>query len=110
MRLKFESPSNISLPELERVQGTTLTVPNMAPSLIELLNSSISNGEPLPDNGLNVYDDSDEAGLTRLLSRQRTVAEVVAFGETQATNGERSEPNEAPTEPEATTSEPALSE
>lgn len=102
----FDSPA----PQLESFTSSTLTTPNLAPSLIELLNASVCNNEPLPDNGLNIYDDSDEAGLARLASSKMSVHEVFEAAEA----GDEHEPlhssGEEPTSAEKTTSENEPSE
>lgn len=47
------------------IQGTSLTIPGLAPDMQSLLAAALS-GEPLPRSGVPMYDESEEAGEARV--------------------------------------------
>lgn len=99
----FVKPNKISVPSGYVVEGTTMTIPNLAPSLLELIAASATDG--LPMVGQPLFDESESAGEARLQAKQCDLASVFDFGMNDPANEEgpsiapRSEPeNETPTE------------
>lgn len=79
----YEAPSPVI------VSGESLTVPNLAPELVTLLESAVF-GDKLPDNGMNNYDDSEELGFERT-SRPHTFDGVLNMPEVNLTDKVSSE-------------------
>lgn len=78
---KFLPPFSIDKPKGYHVEGSTLTIPNLAPSLIEIIASSSSDG--LPYSSIPQFDDDESSGLARVKSRT-TLNEVFDFGNEQS--------------------------
>ncbi|CAJ0592173.1 unnamed protein product [Cylicocyclus nassatus] len=68
MKYKLNSKSETNF-GAHVVEGTTLTIPGLAPSLIELLEANLA-GEGLPMVGKPLFDDSEEAGSARLAAKE----------------------------------------
>lgn len=49
----------------EEIKGTTLTLQNQCKSLIELIESSIVNNEPLPLSSRPLFDVDEKSGIAR---------------------------------------------
>lgn len=64
------------IPKPYHVGGSTMTVPDLAPSLRAIISASSVAGEPLPLAGKPEYDESDEAGMARLDLRSRDLSEI----------------------------------
>lgn len=69
----------------ENIKGSSMTIPNLAPSLVELIEASISNGEPMPLCGQPLYDDDEDTGFARLQSSQASLSELHDFAEDDST-------------------------
>lgn len=76
MYLKFlKSP----IPEPYTVEGTTMTVPNLAPDLITIIEASI-NGQSMPLTSPPLYDDTPESGTARTMVSNATLGEIIEHG------------------------------
>lgn len=76
MYLKFiKSP----IPEPFTVEGTTMTVPNLAPDLITIIEASI-NGQSMPLTSQPLYDDTPETGIARTMVSNATLGEIIEHG------------------------------
>lgn len=64
---KFLRPSEYPVPSGYEVSGTTMTLPNLAPSLAEIIAMNLK-GQPLPMVGKPLFDDSEAAGEARVKS------------------------------------------
>lgn len=93
--LKSNRHCNISTPSAQLVEGSTLTIPNLAPTILELLQSSL-NGDALPLTSSPLYDEDDNSGIARVnsfhdISDLKDFAESERFSETS--NLENAVPN-----------------
>lgn len=72
---KYSNPRNC---EGYKVEGSTMTLPNLAPSLIEIINASIS-GDGLPYTSTPMYDDSEESGIARIMANHTPLCDKYDF-------------------------------
>lgn len=77
----YVKPAKISKPSGYCVPGTTMTIPNLAPSLLEIIAASSTDGLPLV--GKLCFDETDDAGLARTQARQSVISDIHDFGEAQ---------------------------
>lgn len=68
------------------IVGSSMTIPNLAPTLVELIEASISNGEPLPVCGSPLYDEDDASGIARVQANAATFAEQYDLANEAAAN------------------------
>lgn len=62
-----------------KVKGSSLTIPNLAPSLIELLANNAT-GDKLPIVGSQLFDDDESKGSIRVNMNQQTMDNIFNFG------------------------------
>lgn len=54
------------IPSIRKIEGSSLTIPGMAPDLIDILKAAID-GEPLPTyGGVPLFDNTEDIGLARV--------------------------------------------
>lgn len=76
--MKYLTPAKITKPKGYVVEGSTMTIPNLAPSLIEIIACSSTDGFPLV--GTPMYDESESAGLARIEARRKVLSDIQDFG------------------------------
>lgn len=84
MKQEFYSFSNPRKCHGYKVEGSTLTIPNLAPTLIEIINSSIS-GDGVPLTSHPLYDDSEDSGFARCMANSTPLSEKFHFAYEEAT-------------------------
>lgn len=78
MKLKCCSQFNRPGVKGEVIEGTTLTVEGLAPSLIEIIQSSVA-GDAIPRVGVEMYDDSETHGVIRN-NAPNVLSEIYDYG------------------------------
>lgn len=89
--LKSKRQSNIDCPKPYNVCGTTLTIPYLAPSILELIEASL-NGDGLPLTSQPMFDESDEHGIARVMSRS-DLSDLKSFADSQSVEDLKSSPD-----------------
>lgn len=95
------------VPAGQHVEGSTMTIPNLAPSLISLLESNI-NGQGMPLTSQPQYDESEASGFARLEAGGATVGEILDNGAAIAAEieGLKAKPRASKAEPSKPENEP----
>lgn len=89
---KYFTPSSIPPCKPFLVKGSTLTIPNLAPSLLEIIAASSTDGFPFTSKPL--FDESEQSGLSRLDVNQRDISQVYQFGKDELTKESEAKPIE----------------
>lgn len=78
--MKLYSQFHLPCLDGQVIKSASLTVPNLAPSLVEIIEASI-NGDPMPMCGTPLYDDSEGSGIARLMASKASLGEQMIFAQ-----------------------------
>lgn len=84
--MKCQHCNNYDIPKPYHVEGSTLTVPGLAPTLIELIEANVV-GQPLPLTSQPMYDDNEASGFARVQAHCAVMSDVVNFALSEDNNG-----------------------